>query len=95
VIGIVGVTGNIVIGADLFASAQLFQREYDGLIFAYIDEAITFGLPVNISPEALQRYLDSLLSNERMQQAFVQQYGKVFTDDNGHIIHLTTFDEQR
>jgi hypothetical protein len=94
VIGILGITGSVVIGCDLFASPQLFQREYDGLIFAYIDEAITFGLPVSITPEALQRYLDNLLSNERMQQAFVQQYGKVFTDDNGHIIHLTTFDER-
>jgi hypothetical protein len=94
VIGVIGVSGSIVIGCDLFASAEMFSNEYNGLIFSYIDEAITFGLPVSISPEALYRYCDNLLSNERMQQAFIQQYGKVFTQD-GEIIHITTFDEQR
>jgi hypothetical protein len=93
IIGVIGVSGSIVIGCDLFASSELFANEYEGLIFSYIDEAITFGLPVSISPQALQRYCDNLLSNERMQQAFIQQYGKVFTED-GKIIHITTFDER-
>ncbi|MFK7972960.1 MAG: DUF6569 family protein [Bacteroidia bacterium] len=94
IIGMIGVSGNVVIGCDLFASSELFENEYNGLIFSYIDEAITFGLPVSISPKALYRYSDNLLTNERMQQAFIQQYGKVFTQD-GKIIHITTFDEDR
>lgn len=93
IIGVIGVTGNIVIGCDLFASSEFFANEYDSLVFSYIDEAITFGLPVSISDQALQRYCDNLFSNERMQRAFIQQYGKVFTE-NGEIIHITTFEER-
>lgn len=93
IVGVIGVSGSVVLGCDLFASAEFFANEYDGLIFSYLDEAITFGLPVTITPQALQRYSDNLLSNEKMQQAFIQQYGKV-TRQDGKIIHITTFDER-
>jgi len=93
IIGLIGVSGSIVIGCDMFASPDLFSNEYNGMIFSYIDEAITFGLPVSITHQAQKRYLDNLLTNERMQQAFIQQYGKIFTQD-GNVIHITTFDER-
>jgi ribose 5-phosphate isomerase len=79
----------------LFPSLSLNEGfvKLPGLIYSDIDEAITFGLPVSITPQASQRYCDNLLSNEHMQQAFIQQYGKVFTDE-GKIIHIMTFDER-
>ncbi|MCI4671820.1 MAG: hypothetical protein MRZ79_27000 [Bacteroidia bacterium] len=93
IVGIIGISGSVVIGCDLLASAELFQREFDGLIFSYIDEALTYGLPVDITDGAIQQYADKLLRNERMQKAFIQQYGKIFTQD-GKIIHITTFDDR-
>ena len=93
IVGIIGVSGSVVIGCDIFASEDLFQKEYPGLIFSYIDEAITYGLPVDITYGAIKQYSDKLLSNERMQKAFIQQYGKSFTH-NGRIIHITTFDDR-
>jgi len=93
IVGILGASGSVVIGCDVFASAELFQREYQGLIFSYIDEAITYGLPVDITDNAIKQYADKLFSNERMQQAFIQQYGKVFMQD-GNIIHITTFNDR-
>ncbi|MEM9526437.1 MAG: DUF6569 family protein, partial [Bacteroidota bacterium] len=35
IVGIVGVTGGVVLGCDLFASSDLFYREYNNLIYAY------------------------------------------------------------
>ena len=93
IIGIIGVSGSVVIGCDLFASADLFQREYPGLIFSYIDEGITYGLPVDITDGAIQQYANKLLSNTRMQQAFIEQYGKAFTVE-GRIVHITTFNDR-
>ncbi|MEO1436195.1 MAG: DUF6569 family protein [Bacteroidota bacterium] len=93
IIGVIGMSGSVVIGCDLFATTELFQREYDSLIFSYVDEAITYGLPVDITLSAAKQYADKLLSNERMQQAFIQQYGKMFIHD-GKIIHITTFNDR-
>ena len=88
-----GVSGSGVIGCDLLAATDLFQREYQGLIFSYIDEALTYGLPVDITDGAVKQYADKLLSNGRMQRAFIQQYGKAFVQD-GNIIHITTFNDR-
>ncbi|MEM6265806.1 MAG: DUF6569 family protein [Bacteroidota bacterium] len=93
IVGIVGMSGSVVIGCDIFISPELFQGEYAGLVFSYIDEAITFGLPVDITYGAIKQYCDKLLSNERMQRSFIQQYGKSFTYD-GRIVHITTFNDR-
>ncbi|MEO0896864.1 MAG: DUF6569 family protein [Bacteroidota bacterium] len=93
IVGIMGISGSVVIGCDLLASPELFNREYEGLVYSYVDEAITYGLPVDITDGAIKRYADKLLSNERMQQAFIKQYGKAFMMD-GKLIHITTFDDR-
>lgn len=93
IIGVMGVSGSVVLGCDVFASTDLLRREYTGIIFSYIDEAITYGLPVDITFGALEQYSDKLFSNERMQRAFILQYGKSFTYD-GEVVHITTFDDR-
>jgi hypothetical protein len=90
IVGIVGVTGGVVMGCDIFASPDLFYREYNNLIYAYIDEALTFGLPVTMTDEAVKQYLDNLLTNEVMQERFVRQNGKMFKQGE-QIIHITTY----
>lgn len=90
IVGIVGVTGGVVIGCDLFASPDLFYREYNNLIYAYIDEVLTFGVPVTMTDEAVKKYLDNLLTNSMMQERFVRQNGKMFKQED-QIIHITTY----
>jgi len=93
IVGIIGVSGSVVMGCDVFVSEDLFQREFNGLVFSYVDEAITYGLSVDITDAAIMQYSDKLFSNERMQASFIRQYGKSFTH-NGRIIHITTFDDR-
>lgn len=90
IVGIIGVTGGVVMGCDIFASPDLFYREYNNLIFAYIDEALTFGMPINMTDEAVKRYMDNLLTNSVMQDRFVRQNGKMFKQGE-QIIHITTY----
>ena len=90
IVGIVGISGGVVIGCDLFASSDLFYREYNNLIFAYIDEVLTFGMRVNMTDGAVKGYMDNLLTNSRMQQRFVRQNGKMFKEGE-QIIHITTY----
>ncbi len=90
IVGIVGVTGEEVMGCDLFATVDLFYREYNNLIYAYIDEALTFGVPITISDDAVRRYMDELLTDERSQERYVQQNGKMYKEGR-QIIHITTY----
>jgi hypothetical protein len=90
IVGMVGVTGGVVMGCDLFVSPELFYREYNNLIYAYIDEALTFGIPVTMTDEAVKNYMDNLLTNSVMQERFVQQNGKMFKQGE-QIIHITTY----
>jgi hypothetical protein len=90
IVGIVGITGGIVMGCDIFASTDLFKREYNNLIFAYIDEALTFGVPVTMTDAAGKRYMDNILSNSAIQDRFVRQNGKMFKQGE-QIIHITTY----
>ena len=90
IVGIVGVSGGVVIGVDLFASVDLFYREYNNLIFAYIDEVLTFGMPITMTDQAVKGYMDNLLTNTAMQERFVRQNGKMFKEGE-QIIHITTY----
>ena len=90
IVGFVGVSGGVVIGCDIFASTDLFYREYNNLIYAYIDEVLTFGMPVSMPDEAVKRYMDNLLTNSAMQDRFVRQNGKMFKQGE-QIIHITTY----
>ncbi|MGB0524533.1 MAG: ARPP-1 family domain-containing protein [Flammeovirgaceae bacterium] len=90
IVGIVGVTGGVVMGCDIFASPDLFYREYNNLIYAYIDEALTFGIAITMTDEEVKRYMDNLLTNSVMQERFVRQNGKMFKQGE-QIIHITTY----
>lgn len=93
IVGIVAVTGNWVIGADVFITPQLFAREYNTLIFSYIDEVISFGRPITIRQPEIKQYCDQLLSNELQQKRFIDRNGKVFEED-GKIIHISTYENR-
>jgi hypothetical protein len=94
IVGIVGITGGVVMGCDIFVSPEIFRREYNTAVFAYIDEALTFGMPISIAPIQIKNYLDQLLTNEVMQQRFLDQNGKIYRE-NGKVYHITTYESQR
>ncbi|MCU0376083.1 MAG: hypothetical protein MUF24_12320 [Chitinophagaceae bacterium] len=93
IIGIVAVTGDWVIGCDIFITPQLFEREYNTLIFSYIDEAISFGQPISIQQQQIRNYCDQLLSNEISQKRFIDRNGKAF-EEEGRVIHITTYENR-
>ena|SRR2546430_10715330 len=90
IVGIICMTGNNVIGCDLFASTSLFYTELPSVMFGYIQEAIVFGSPVKIPIAKVKTYLDKLLTDETSQAEFVKENGKAYWY-NGRIFHITTY----
>jgi uncharacterized membrane protein YkoI len=89
IIGVLAVTGNVIEGADLFVSNILFMQEYRKLMYSYIDDAITYGAPVNVERITIDNYLNQLLIPQ-FQQRFVQEKGQAFRRGN-QVIHIAVY----
>ncbi|MFO0359186.1 MAG: ARPP-1 family domain-containing protein [Flavobacteriales bacterium] len=89
IIGVLAVTGNSIEGADLFVSNRLFTMEYRKLLYSYIDDAITYGAPVNVEKVTIDNYLTQLLTPQ-LQQSFVQEKGQAFRRGN-QLIHIAVY----
>jgi hypothetical protein len=90
VIGIVGVSGDVILGCDMFATHVLFQKHYTNLVNSYATEAITSGKEVTVSHEKVKIYLDSIIQDEARQETEVEKKGTLLKDGNRKL-HITTF----
>ena len=91
VVGVVIITGDKVIGCDMFATHDLFIKQYESLLHSYATEAIVSGKPVNITSEKVKSYMDKLLANETVQQTTLKEKGSAFIE-KGKKIRVTAFD---
>ena len=90
IVGFVAISGDRVIGSDIFAGTDLFYHQLEPLLRGYIDDAILFGAPVTMKDPPVKRYMDKLLKDEKSQEEFVHRNGKIFRQD-GRVIHVNTF----
>lgn len=68
VVGIVAVTGDEFIGADIFAHPELFKKQYKALIHSYITDAITHGEKVRVESAEVKRYEQQLWKKLRGEE---------------------------
>lgn len=68
VVGVVAVSGDKVIGCDIFATHQLFEAQYPALLHSYASEAVMNGQPVSMSDAQVSDYLARLLDESRQTQ---------------------------
>jgi len=79
-IGVLIVSGDKVLGCDMFATPALFKQNLDNLLSSYATEAILNGKPVDVKPATVKTYFDNLLSDETKQEATLKEKGKSFSD---------------
>lgn len=91
IIGVIVVTGNKVLGCDLFATNAIFKGQIQSLLHSYATEAILNGSPVTISTQTVRNYMDKLLKDEPTQKETLKQKGNSFTS-NGKKIRVSSFD---
>ncbi|MCG8386181.1 MAG: hypothetical protein MJA30_11610, partial [Cytophagales bacterium] len=68
---------------------RLFMQEYRKLIYAYTDEAITYGAPIRVKNSTIENYINQLL-NPQLQQGFVEEKGQAFRRGN-QVIHISVY----
>jgi hypothetical protein len=90
IIGVVCMSGDKVIGCDIFASKNLFYGQLQPMMHGYIDEAIVHGSVPTTPGAKIRSYMDELLKDEPSQEAFIKANGKAYRH-NGKIIHIVTY----
>ncbi len=90
VVGFAAVSGNKIIGCDIFCKSSLFTQSISRILPSYINEAIHDGAKVNIKESDVKKYLDQLLRNDKTQKDYLAKNGKMYTV-NGKILHLTAY----
>jgi hypothetical protein len=93
VVGFVAITGDKIIGTDIFDGTYLFYPQLDPLLRSYIDDAMEFGQPVTLKDPPVKRYMDALLKDEASQERFVRDRGKIFRE-GGRVIHVNTYTKE-
>ena len=75
VIGVVAVSGDSIIGCDMFASNGMFKKYYGSLLNSYATEAITNGKEVKVSYQRVSNYLNSFIVSEEKQEEVIKSKG--------------------
>ncbi len=89
-IGFVGVTGDKIIGCDIFATPSLFEKQSGNLLDAYISEAISEGESIKIKDTEVIAYLNEFLIDESTQEEVVNSKGMEYKF-RGRKLHLNTY----
>ena len=91
IIGVVVVTGSNVLGCDMFATHELFSKQFESLLHSYTTEAIVNGRAVTVSATVVKMYMDKLLGDEKIQQATLKEKGNSFIV-KGKKLRVSSFD---
>jgi hypothetical protein len=91
IVGVIVVSGDKVLGSDIFASNDLFLQNFEGLLHSYATEAILNGKPVTAKPETVDKYIRDLLADEKKQEETLQKKGSKFVN-NGKKLRISSFD---
>jgi hypothetical protein len=90
IVGFVCMTGDTVMGADIYASSDLFYNQLDPLLKGYCDQAVYMGKPLTITRDEEKKYMDKLLTDKFTQELFLKDNGKIFRQ-HGQVIHINSF----
>lgn len=90
VIGFVAVSGDRILGCDMFATHAMFTDHYAGLINSYATEAITSGKPATVQTEEVSKYLLSIIEDEQKQDTEINKKGTQLKEKNRKL-HISTF----
>jgi hypothetical protein len=90
IVGFVCMTGDKIIGSDIYSDPALFKDQFENLLSGYIEQAINYGSQSHVTDEAVKKYLDQFLQDEESQEIFLRKKGKIFRN-NGRAFHITSY----
>lgn len=90
--GIICISGDRILGADVFNSTGLFHDQALALVTGYIEEAIAFGRTPDVKKKLVEEYSDQFLTDEISQEEYLKKNGKLFRHRE-KVIHITAYSQ--
>lgn len=90
IVGLLAVSGDQVIGCDIFGTPKLFRSNLNQVLNSYATEAVLNGSAVTLSDAAVNRYLQDLLENEEKQAEILKHKGSNIKS-NGKNLKISAF----
>ena len=88
--GFICMSGDKVIGCDIYAGNNLFYGELQPLLHGYVEEAIAAGSTPVINNEKVKEYLKPILTDEATQEAYLKKNGKMYKYRE-KVFHITGY----
>lgn len=89
VVGCMVVSGNKVLGTDVFATPELFKKQYQSLLHAYVSEAITYGKAIDLSDEQIQNHFNASVEKYFTTQADLKAEHALKFVHEDKVVHFT------
>lgn len=89
-VGMVCMSGDRILGTDMFAANNIFYDEVEALLGGYIEQAYYKGSAPGVPEETLRSYMDLLLTDEASQDEYCRKNGKQFRYQ-GKVFHVTAY----
>jgi hypothetical protein len=89
-VGFICVTGNKILGTDIFAASNIFYDEVPALLPGYIEAAVVNGDEPRIGEAEIKLFTDKILTDEIQQEEYCRRNGKLFKF-KGRVIHVTAY----
>jgi hypothetical protein len=89
-VGFVGVSGDKIIGCDIFADNSIFKKQLRNLLQSYCTEAISTGKIAVPSYAKVNTYIQGYLSEEQHQDEKIERIGKKY-EYKGKKLHVNTY----
>jgi hypothetical protein len=86
----VAVSGDSILGCDMFATHDLLIEHSDKLINSYATEAITSGKEVTLAYEKVKSYMDNILADETRQEKLIEENGTMLKQKDSKI-HIAVY----
>lgn len=89
--GFLAITGNRIIGCELFSDQNFTLLSIDNIFQAAIAQALQQGAVPVMKQEEMEAAIKPLIESEPSQKHFLEKHGKAFYYRN-RIVHLTVYD---
>ena len=89
-VGFIGVSGDKIIGCDIFANTEMLKKQLKNLVQSYSTEAITNGKAAIPDYTKILTYLKGYLGDEKNQDANIDKVGTKY-DYKGKKIHINNY----